>query len=319
MVQVHPTPHHHDDFVSKDFRIALSTALLDSLNYHLIAVVLSLFPSVLFILRIILPLLPISSTTFSYSHAYISYILSSTLIRVLLSLCALVYFPLLALWTSIVLAIFTFLLHQTPTVERLLNNLCVAVINPIVDYLLNNQNNLSSLSLTDLRHQLRHSASIVRKRESTVAKSGRRSPLKALVRVLTDIGIAAAIAALTYVAETRFKDALAIASAANYNNNTDDLANTGSSISSPSAVATALAADVVSEVVNAMGVGDELIPNNMNSNRSKRLSRTVVIAILRTEMVSAVLLPFKASVKTYLYGTLIVAVILLCGPLWMLW
>lgn len=307
MVHVHASPH-HDESIATHFRKALSTALLDGLNRHLIAIALGLFPSSLFILRICLP------NPAPHTHSYISYFLTSRLIRALLSISALIYFPLLALWTSIVYTIFTFLLRQTPAVERLLHTLCTSATTPVVDRLLalnSSHSDSSSLDLSDLRRELRHSAVIVRKREAIIAKAGRRSPLKGLVRILTDVGIAAGIAALAYVAETRFRDAVGVSSPL-----PSSPTNPNQNGSGAVKAATVLAADVAAAMGVDMGEGGATVGVGTGS---KRLSRTVVIAILRTEMVSAVLLPFKASVKTYLYGTLVTAVVLLCGPVWMLW
>lgn len=253
MVHIHASSY-DDVFIATDFRHSLSSALLDNVTHHLIAICVGLFPSALFAFRVW------RSTS--------GVIIHSRFIRGLLSFSALLYFPFLSLWTSIVLTIFTFLLRQTADVERLLHRLCDAVTTPVVDKLSAVSSPSATFSLLELKEHMRNSANIVRKREALVAKVGRRSPLRALVRMLTAFGISAALAALAYVAESRFRDALA-------------------STTCPI--------------------------------RSKRLSRIVVIAILRAEMVSAVLLPFKASVKMYLYGTLVVAVILVCGPIWLLW
>lgn len=238
--------------IAIEFRHALSSALLDGISQHLLAVLVALLPSLIFVVRLCRP------TSF----------VSSRLIRALLSVAAFLYFPSLALWTSIVITILTFLLRQTHDVEVLLRRLCDAVTVPVIDSLSDTSPPmLPTLSLPELRSELRESANRVHRREALAAKLGRRSPLLALVRVLTAFGIKAALAALIYVAESRFRDAVS-------------------------------------------GVGP---------SRPNRLSRSAVIAVLRAEMVSAVLLPFEASVKTYLYGTLIVAVILVCGPVWMLW
>lgn len=238
--------------ITSEFRHALASTLLDGISQHLLAVLIALLPSLVFVVRLWRP----------------ASFVSSRLIRTLLSVAALLYFPSLALWTSIVITILTFLLRQTHDVEILLRRLCDAVTVPVID-------NLSditppvfhTLTLAELRCELRDSANQVRCCETLAAKLGRRSPLRALVRVLTSFGIRAALAALIYVAESRFRDAV----------------------------------------------------SGMGPSRPNRLSRPAVIAVLRAEMVSAVLLPFKASVKTYLYGTLIVAVVLIFGPIWMLW
>lgn len=306
--------------------------MLKNLNNHLLAIAVGSLPSILFVLR----MWRSSSTV----------LITSRLIRALFSLSALVYFPLLALWTSIVLTIFTFLLRQTTAVERLLHALCNAVTSPVIDRLLSNPS--TTLSLPDLRRDLRHSALIVRKREALVAKVGRRSPLRVLVRVLTDIGIAAAIAALAYVAEARFKDATASSSPVSSPTSTGSSSPTSlpktaltttTTTSSPSPPSSPSATPANSRPGNQIETqttqcdinenparhGDvdhtdkHTVSNSSNPATEKRLSRTVVIAILRTEMVSAVLLPFKASVKMYLYGTLIVAAILMFGPIWLFW
>lgn len=332
MVHVHPTPA-DDEFIASDFRTALSNALLKSLSNHLLAIAVGSLPSILFVLRMWR-----SSSTL---------LITSRLIRALFSLSALVYFPLLALWTSIVLTILTFLLRQTAAVERLLHALCNAVTSPVIDRLLSNPS--TTLSLPDLRRDLRHSALIVRKREALVAKVGRRSPLRVLVRVLTDIGIAAAIAALAYVAEARFKDATASSSQVSSPSPsgsssptslpkaTTSTTTTSLSSASPPPSPSAIPANSrpgnqiqtqktqcdVNETPARHGAVDHTdknaVNNSSNAAAEKRLSRTVVIAILRTEMVSAVLLPFKASVKMYLYGTLGVAAILMLGPIWLFW
>lgn len=254
MMHIHAA-HNDQEFIAADFRQALSSTLLDGISRHLLAIGVGIFPCALFIFRIWRP----GSNS----------IISSRLIRGLLSVSATFYFPFLTLWTSIVMTIFAFLLRQTHVVELLLHRLCDAVTAPVVDRLAAaSTSTTATLSIDDLRTELRHNANLVRKREALVAKYGRRSPLRALVRVLTAFGISAAFAALAYVAESRFRDALA---------------------------------------------------STMSATRPKRLSRTVVIAILRAEMVSAVLLPFKTSVKTYLYGTLAVAIMLVFGPIWLFW
>lgn len=240
------------EFNADEFRQALSTALLDGISQHLLAVLIALLPSSIFVVRLWRP------TSF----------VSSRLIRVLLSFAALLYFPSLSLWTSIVITILTFLLRQTRDVEILLRRLCDAVTIPVIDSFSDTPPPfLPMLTLSELRSELKDSANEVRRRDALVTKVGRRSPLRALVRVLTSFGIRAGLAALIYVAESRFRDAISV----------------------------------------------------MGPTRPNRLSRSAIIAILRAEMVSAVLLPFKTSVKTYLYGTLVVAAVLVFGPIWMLW
>lgn len=238
-----------DPFVASYFRSSLSAALLDSISRHLLSIFIGLFPALLFILRCV--------------H---SSLISSRLIRFLLSLSSLLYFPFLSLWTSIVITILTFLLRRTDDVEALLHRLCAAVIDPLVDRFAPS-GPIRAVSLEDLHSHLRQSSTAVLRREALVAKMGRRSPLRALVRVLTTFVMRAALAALSYVTESRFQDALA----------------------------------------------------SVAPSRPKQLSPQVVIAILRGEMVSALLLPFKASVKMYLYGTLVVAALLMAGPIWLLW
>lgn len=238
-----------DVFVATEFRNSLSAAILDSLSQHLLVVILSTCPALLLAFRISRP----------------GSVVTSRLIRALFSTSAFLYFPSLGLWTSVVTTVLVFLLRQTRDVEHLLQRLCHAVTTPLVDRL--SLCTSAAVALSDLQSDLRRSASVVRRREALVAFLGRRSPLRALVRVLTAFGIRAALAALAYVAESRFRDAIASA----------------------------------------------------QSTRCKRLSRSVVIAILRAEMVSAVLLPFKTSVKMYLYGTLFVAALFMCAPVWLLW
>lgn len=236
--------------IATEFRHALSVALLDGMSQHLLAVTVAMIPSLVLIVRLCHP----------------TSIVTSRLIRALLSFAALLYFPSLLLWTSIVLTILTFLLRHTCDVEVLLHRLCnsvtVSVISKLSDFPLS-----STLTLAELRYELKQNAEDLRRREEAAAKSERRSPLRALVRILTDFGIKAALAALIYVASGRFRDAAIV----------------------------------------------------VNPLRPKRLSLLTVIAILRTEMVSAVLLPFKASIKAYLYSTVVVAFLLIIGPVWLLW
>lgn len=240
---------HEDRFIATEFCNSLTNALLQSQWQHVIAIMLSLNHASIFAFRLF------------HNDTKIT----CPLIRGLLSTSAFLYFPSLALSSSVVITVLLFLLRQTGDVQMLIQRLCDAVTDPMVDRF--SVCTQCAIGLQDLQTDLERSASCVQRREALVTMVGRKCSLHALVCLLTTCGMRAALAALACVVESRFRDSV------------------GSS----------------------------------ESARVMRLSRSVVIAILRAEIVSAVLLPLKAGLTMYLYGTLVVAALLMSGPLWLLW